>query len=192
MSWFTSSKQKEDQALAKLVSYIQDPDCASELPDFLNKNTALKKQFLSFAKNPMLVGGDTTFIRFQLSFLFTSFATSMNDWIRGHPPDLEDHFRATNSAFFALAFAKENVTALASLAETYLLWEDRIAERYAQKVLEFTPPEATGIMAKVFADPEYLESLRKMGERMKLIIQECADNSNWRDSSDICPGYGLE
>jgi len=179
-------KQKEAEAYNKLLSIVpgaQESSELRELPEFLNENQPLRKQFLAFSDHYGFISGDTTLVRYQLSDLFVAYAT--------HCAEQGNLMRATNCAFFAGIFAKENMAVPAALAEIYFLWEDLIAARYAEKVLTFQIPKMDGLMARVLADPASMAVRQEIKQRMMIIKRECATHPDWRDSYDLKVQCGL-
>ena len=175
------SKADQELKATKLVCLVSDPTSARGLAEFINKHSELKKKFLAFGDDPAL-GCDNTMVRFNISRLFVNYAMLCGD--NG------DFVTATSSAFYAWAFAKENISAISVQAEIYLAWEDRIAARYADKVLEWEPPKSEGVMEKVFAAPEVLAVYDETKERMKVIIRECEAHPEWRDSYPLKKASG--
>lgn len=177
------SKDADFAALGKLISLMQRPELGRELPEFLQEDRHFRKQFLALASQPGLPKGDTTYARWRLSELLVSYALSCAEH--------GDMFRATASAAFAQAYARENVGTYAALAEIYLAWQDQIAMRYAQKAISMELPSLPGIMGQVISDPRSVAANRELKNRMRTVIAACREHPEWRDSYPLKAQSGL-
>lgn len=90
---------------------------------------------------------------------------------------------AASSYLYSMQIFPENPMAWAGMAETYAAWEDRIADRWARKVLSFrTSKGGSEVLDRVFADAAVNGTLDEMKARMRAIIELCSQHPEWRDS----------
>ena len=176
--------REEQYAFEKLTLLASTPTTAETVTLFLNENPPLKKKFISFCNSPQFsVLAQIGMARFELSQLFIGFVRDAA--VRG------DMSTATGCAACAQLLAHENVYAIAAYAEIYLLWEDQIAARYAERALRFEPPSPEGPIGRVLADPEVRAAMQEMNNRMSEIIAECHEHPEWRDSYPLKKASGL-
>lgn len=175
--------RKDLRVLQKLVRVAPTPTAAESLADFINEHSALRKRFLELSEGAAFADSDNTMARFDVSQLLLTYAM--------HIAEKGDFLRGTASAYYSCILMKENVNALAVQAEMYLAWQDRIAARYAEKVLKFKPPKGKGLIETAIAAPEILEGFGELKERMKVIIRECEAHPEWRDSYPLKEASGI-
>jgi len=141
--------------------------------EYLNEHPLLSQKFQN--DPTLLFEPQDPFTRFQIALLLSSYGT-----IQGEAGDFSG---ASSSLLYSLSFFEENPNAWAGMAQVYFAWEDRIAIRWANKLLQFKPRSSTSeTIKRIFSDTAPLATLQDMKEHMTLIIKVCSEHPEWRDS----------
>jgi hypothetical protein len=166
--------RKDPRVLQRLVHVAPTPEAAESLADFINERPALRKQFLELSEGAHFSYSDNTMARLEVSGLLQSYAM--------HVAENGDLRSAIGGASGAWMLVKEDVNPLAVKAEIYLALQDRIAARYAKKVLKFKPPKGRGLIETALAAPENIAAFAEVKARMTVVVRECEAHPEWRDS----------
>lgn len=99
--------------------------------------------------------------------------------------DAGEALGASESLLYSKFFFPDPVT-FAAIAEYHFMDEDRVAARWAEKVLRFRPEQKyQEIFAKLESNEGYVAALKELNKRMRAIVKSCAEHPEWPDSYDI-------
>jgi hypothetical protein len=176
-AWFQikgqPSKRENDQAITFAKSLLATDYDRKVFAEFLRQHRELtaKVQDNQFFSD----GHDDPWPRWTLGMLFSSYGAVLGD--KG---DLKE---ASKAFVFSMDFFDENPMAWAGLAELNILKQDKIAARYAKKILDFAPmASASELVQQVFSKTDALASLTQMKDRMRAIVQVCQEHPEWQDT----------
>ena len=167
------------QILEVVLSLLPNEVERKAFAEYLTKHPLLSEKLLR--NKTLLDEPQEAFIRFQIALLLTSYSA-----VQGGAGDFPG---ASSSLLYSLIFFEENPNAWAGMAQVYVAWEDRIAGRWANKLLQFKPKISTSeILNSLYSDPATLSALQDMKEQMRLIIKVCSEHPEWRDSYPLARG----
>jgi len=176
-AWFQIKGQRNKLANDHVVSFAQsllatDYD-RKVFAEFLRQHRELTAKMQA---NPFLSDSrDDPWPTWTLGMLFSSYGT-----VLGNRGNLKE---ASQAFAFSMDFFDENPIAWAGLAELNLMKQDKLAGRYAKKILDFAPlASPSELVQQVFSQSDALASLTQMKDRMRSVVQVCLEHPGWKDT----------
>jgi len=145
-------------------------------------------QYPSLAANfnrdwPVLARNNSRPSRWEASLMFNEIGVKLAQ--KG------DFYAAITSVACSSLFVKDSPLMWAAQAEIYLAWEDRIAAKWAEKVLGFNEAEGTSIdVRKHLSGNEGRGLLYAKSQRALEIMSICSQQKEWRDSYELKKACG--
>lgn len=160
--------------ITTVLSLLPDVKDQAAFRAFLHERPPLLGQVMTMERATTRPAGDIL-TRYEVAITLVTYAS-----LCLKSANFED---ASGSLLYSMMFLKENPFAWAGMAEVYVVWQDRIAARWAQKVLDYRHT-STGseIVDKVLSRPATMTADADLQSEMIAIIQICSEHPDWRDS----------
>jgi hypothetical protein len=160
--------------MTAILSLLPDQKEQIRFRAFLHEHPPLLARVMTLNRAPVRPKGDID-TRWKIACVLVSYGSMLTK--------SGDFPTASSCLLYSMMFLKDNPLAWVSMAELYSAWKDRIAARWASKILQYHFVSGRSkILDEIVSDAAWLSDFEALKRKMRAIIQECEEHPDWRDS----------